>query len=221
MRKVSSLLGLTVLALAVPARAAETVPAAVPPTASPTVATETSVASPSPSGRRFEIAVSYLPMARGKITSSLAGMTETVDSTFGSGVGLSASVDVFHGLMVGIAPQAIFKGKVKAKPDGTETTFGSDKQIDLMLRVAYAYAIPGVVTLYAEVLPGYSTISSDVTDTSKGLVLAYGIGAELDVAKRVFANLGIGYEMGFQKVSSTSIYRHDYVRAAIGVGTRF
>ncbi|HEY4185951.1 MAG TPA: outer membrane beta-barrel protein [Polyangia bacterium] len=148
-------------------------------------------------------------------------MTDTVDSTFASGVGLSASVDVFHGLMVGIAPQAIFKGKVKAQPDGTETTFGSDKQIDLMLRVAYAYTIPDVVTLYAELLPGYSTVSSDVTDTSKGLVLAYGIGAELDVAKRVFANLGIGYEMGFQRVSSTSIYRHDYVRAAIGVGTRF
>lgn len=214
MRTLTLLIGSALLALALPAHAE---PTGAPP---PETATEQPVAEATPPHPRFQISLSYLPMAFGKITAKSAGDVATTDGTFASGVGLSASANVFHGLMVGLAPQAIYKGKVKANEDGTATTFGSDVQYDLLLRIAYAYSIPGVATFYAEILPGYSIIYPAVQDTSKGLVMVYGLGAELDMTKRIFANFGVGYQMGYQSETSASYYRNKYVRVALGVGMR-
>jgi len=222
MRKVTLLIGSAILALALPVHAE--------PTGAPPPATEQPFAGaasadgtttyPAPQ-RRFQVGISYLPMAMGKIKSQSAGTTDTADGAFASGVGLSASFNIFRGLMVGLAPQAIYKGKVKADPvTGQATKFGTDTQYDLLLRLAYAYSIPDVVTLYAEVLPGYSILYPSTQDTSKGLVIVYGIGAEVDVSKRVFANLGVGYQMGYQK-ESVGFYRNTYVRGNVGVGMRF
>jgi len=160
-------------------------------------------------------------MAMGTIKSKLAGMTDTADGAFASGVGLAASANIYRGLMVGIVPQAVWKGKVKADPKGMATKTGTDTQYDLLLRLAYAYQIPGVATFFAEIMPGYSTIYPSTTDASKGLVMVYGVGGEVDVSKRLFANFEIGYQMGYQTVSSTAFYRNNYVRVGLGVGVRF
>jgi len=221
MRKVRLFLGsailTTSLALALPAHAE---PTGAPPPA--TAAAEQPAADAAPPHPRFQVSVSYLPMALGKITSKSAGMTDTADGAFASGVGLSASAHIYKGFMVGIAPQAIWKGKVKADPkSGAATKVGTDLQYDLLLRLAYAYEIPGVATFFAEVMPGYSTIFPAPANTSTGLVMVYGIGGEIDVTRRIFANFEAGYQMGYQKESSTAFYRNNYVRVALGVGVRF
>lgn len=221
MRKINLLIGSAILALALPVHAEPTgAPPPAPPAPEPaaTAASEPAI-SPAPP-RRIEIALSYLPMAFGTIKAKGAGTINTGDGAFASGVGLSASINVFRGLMVGLAPQVIYKGKLKANPDNTDTKFGTDTQYDLLLRIAYAYAIPDVATFYAEVLPGYSIIYPATQDTSKGLVMVYGLGAEMDVSKRLFANFGIGYQMGYQTENSAAYYRNNYVRVVLGVGMR-
>jgi len=222
MRKVGLFIGSAILsasvstALALPAQAE---PVGAPPPE--TAAAEPPAAETPPAHPRFQVSLSYLPMAYGKIKSKIAGSTDTADGAFASGVGLSASANVYRGFMVGIAPQAIWKGKVKSDPvTGKATTFGNDTQYDLLLRLAYAYQLPGVATFYAEIMPGYSILYPSTADTSKGLVMVYGIGGEIDVWKRVFTNFGIGYQMGYQTETSTAYYRNNYVRVALGVGMR-
>jgi len=214
MRKAPLLIGSALLTLALPVHAE---PTGAPP---PTAASEQPATEPAPHPR-FQVGLSYVPMALGTIKAKTAGNIDKADAAFAWGVGLNASVNVFRGLMVGIAPQVIYKGKVNANEDRSYTKYGDDSQYDLLLRLAYDYSIPEVATFYVEVLPGYSIIYPATQDTSKGLVMVYGIGAELDLFKRVYANLGVGYQMGYQTVSSASYYRNTYVRGTLGVGMRF
>lgn len=216
MRKVSLLIGSAILALALPAYADAT--GAPPPT---TAAAEQPVAETAPAHPRFQVGLSYVPMVLGTITAKGAGTVSKGDGAFAYGVGLNFSVNVFRGLTVGIAPQAIYTGKVKAADGGGYTTYGTDTQYDMLLRLAYSYWIPEVATFYVEVLPGYSIVYPSTQDTSKGLVMVYGIGAELDLSKRVYANVGIGYQAGYQTESSAAYYRNSYVRGTVGIGMRF
>ena len=222
MRKVGLFIGSAILSAGLSAslaRPAHAEPTGAPPPATAAAEQMTDTAPPHP---RFQVTVSYLPMAKGKIESKLAGHTDTADGAFASGVGLAVSADVYRGLMVGLVPQVIWKGKVKADPlSGMATKTGTDSQYDLLLRLAYAYEIPGVATFFAEVMPGYSILYPATTDTSKGLVMVYGVGGEIDLSKRLFANFEVGYQMGYQTVSSTAYYRNSYVRAGLGVGARF
>jgi hypothetical protein len=214
------LVGASVVALASAARAqapAPAAPAPVPPDAGLAAAPAFAPppAAPAEPKRRLQIGLSFLPMARGKLTASAAGMSNTVDGAFAYGIGLSAGYEVIPGLIVGLAPQVIFNGKPKDSPaDG-------GKQWDVMARVAYAYTIPEIITLYAEVLPGYSIFYPPGTSSSKGLIVAAGIGAAVDITQQVFVNLGVGYQMGFQSQTATADYQTNYIRVALGGGVKF
>jgi|SRR5581483_9603074 len=232
MRRASCLVGLTLAAWAVTARAEQAAPAAAapvagpaaapPPAAAPAVNVDATAVAPPPAvpasaerQRRFQIGLAVLPMARGKITATAAGKTSHDDGAFAAGVGLSVGYEVYRGLVVGIAPQAIFLGKIKTNSGAAQ------KHYDLLARVAYGYSIPDVVTLYAEVLPGYSFVHPSDNDMSKGFVLAFGVGAAMDLSQQVFVNMGAGYEMGFQNQTATANYRVNYIRAVLGVGMKF
>jgi hypothetical protein len=196
MRKVSTLAGLILLALAATARAEEPVAAQ----------------------RRLELGVSLLPMALGKFIASPGGMTITADAAFAAGIGVSASYVVTRGLSIGLAPQAIFNVKVK-EDDGAAA-----KEIDVLARVAYTLPLADGIGIYVEALPGYSLIIPPAGDTAKGLVLAGGAGAAMDVTDRVFATLGVGYQVGLQKRSEGGMdvdVRTRYVRVGLGGGMRF
>jgi hypothetical protein len=217
MRTTSCLVGLTLVALASTARAQEAAATTAQP--APALATAPAPAAPAAapapqSGGRLQIGLAFLPMAKGKVTAT-AGKTVTADGAFATGVGLSLGYEILPGLLLGIAPQAIYHGKVK------EAVADSDTEYDLLARVAYAFTIPDVVSLYAEVLPGYSIIYPAVTDTSKGLVVAFGVGAAMDLTKHVFANLGVGYQKGFQNQTAVANYRTDYLRFVLGTGVKF
>ena len=243
MRKLSTLVGLTLFALAASARAQDAAPAAdtaAPPAgdaavtpapaaaaakAAPTAgdAADAQVdAQPAVSRRKIQLGLSFLPMAVGKYPAGPGAESPFVDAAFAYGVGLSAGYEVLHrgphSLVVGIAPQATFN--VKARDEGGE----AGRQYDLMVRVAYAYTIIDTISVYAEVLPGYSIITIPPGDSAKGLVLAFGVGALMDLTDRIFANLGVGYEMGYQKSAAVGIdvdANTKYVRVALGGGVRF
>lgn len=239
MRKVSTLVGLTLLALAAQARAQEAAPEAPPASdATATTVHAATVAPPLPDGvaasaptpaqpatprRKIQVGLSFLPMAVGKYTfSDTFTTTASSDAYFAYGLGLSAGYEVLPGLIVGLAPQVIFN--VQPKP--SEAAYPPPaRQYDLMVRVAYEYRPVDTIAVYAEVLPGFSRISpSDESSPSSGLVLAFGAGCVADMTDRFFINLGAGYQVGFQS-QSEGVHqlelRTRYVRVAMGGGVRF
>jgi hypothetical protein len=211
MRITSTLLGLVLFGLTVSARAQEA-PATVDSTRPLNQVEQLDTKPPSSSVGKWQTSVAFLSMGLGKMTQVLKGVREDNDALFAYGLGLAADYRVLRGLTVGFAPQAILN--VKAK----DSSLNAARQIDLLVRVAYAYPIAEGSRIYAEVLPGYSLIVTD--DLSKGLVIAAGAGVTVDVSARTFVNFGIGYQLGFQKFEGDDS-RTSYVRAALGGGRRF
>jgi hypothetical protein len=253
MRKASTLVGLALIALGAGARAEDRAPATptpAPPAAAvnpfpaaapPAAATPApAAASPVPAGtvgalasaaayeaprRRVELGLSFLPMGRGRITSPKGAMDVTGDASFAYGAGLSATYQVIAGLHLGLAPQVIYNVNYKVNPSGNGLALPpASTQYDIMARVEYEFPIVDTITLYAEALPGYSLIAISGASAAKGPILALGGGASMDMSDRIFLNMGVGYELGFQSLSFASMvrdYRTQYVRVALGVGARF
>lgn len=234
MRKASTLVGLTLFALASTARAQEAAPAASAPAATPPPASEPATApapapadakpaevaaaptaetaEPAPSARKLQLGIAFVPMGVGKRTKALKGVSETNDAEFAYGVGLSADYTIVAGLSIGLAPQIIFNVK------GKDSLVRAAKELDVLARVAYTYSIDDTTRVYAEALPGYSLIIID--DRAKGLVVAFGAGFAMDVTRRGFVNVGFGYQMGFQKFEGDDDNTR-YVRVVLGGGARF
>jgi hypothetical protein len=218
MRTKGVLVGLSLLAWGAAADAAgATSDHAAPPspvaTDAPAVAAAaetTPVAAP----RRLQVGVQFLALPLGELSAAQAGLRTEVESRFAMGAGLSVGYDVFHGLVVGVAPQVI----VGAKPRPQAESAGNE--YDVMGRIAYRYVIPSVAVVYAEVLPGYS-MHYITSDTAKGFVLGGGVGCELDVSEHAFVNAGLGYQKGWQTLTATSDFRTSFARVALGVGARF
>ena len=209
MRKASTLLGLvgltTLVALAAPAHAQE----AVPMTAT--------TAEPVPV-RKFQVGLTFLPMSLGKFVTKGAGVETTSDAAFAYGGSLSVGYDVIPHLTVGIAPQVIFH--VTPKDDMSIIS----KEIDAMVRIAYSFPIAPTTALYVEVLPGYSLVMPSDGDTAKGFIIGGGGGAVVGLGDRFFANLGAGYQVGFQsRAEGTMTFdvRTKFIRVAVGFGARF
>jgi hypothetical protein len=221
MRKATTLLGVVGLmsvALATTARAQDATP------------DETLSATPA-AHRRIELGVAFLPMTLGRLAAVYGGMPTTLDTVFAPGVGVTASVRVFQGLSLGIAPQAIFNLQPKDPPSGAGITF---TEIDAMARVAYTFRLVDTISVYAEVLPGYSILKPSDGDTAKGFVIGGGVGGIMDLGDRFFVNFGGGYQQGFQsrtethvnnmtkeEVSVTTDVKTSFVRVSLGAGWRF
>ncbi len=224
MRKVSMILGLALFALAGSARAQneaappENAPPALDANGAPVAAAPETVAAPAAapavSDSKMQLGLNLLPMLLGK---AKAGDVSG-DLAMAYGVGLSFGYVVIPGLTVGVAPQALFNVKPKDVPSGA--TVNASKEYDLMARVAYTYTVAPKIGIYAEVLPGYSIISnSGGGDSAKGLVLAGGVGGMFDVTDQVFVNVGVGYQLGLQKISGTNATA-SFLRIAVGAGVK-
>ncbi len=234
MRKASTLIGLTLVALGAGARAEESAPAAPPPTAiivpapaapPPAVTVvEPFPAAPPPSPQsRWRIGISFLPMGLGKLTTPVNAEASQGDASFAYGVGLSASFRVIAGLSVGVAPQFIYNVNYKMYTGGLEAP-PAVKETDLMARLAYTFPVVETVGLYVAVLPGYSTFPLTGGISATGLVLAFEAGADMAITDHIFLNLGAGYQWGFQSVSEVEgkfDARTRYVRVNLGGGVRF
>jgi len=229
MRKLSLFVGLTLFALAGSARAQDEAPAVAPAAES----TPSAEAAPAPAAAaapesKMQIGVAFLPMLMGKMGAGPSGDDTWSDLKLAYGVGLSFSYNVIAGLSVGIAPQALFA--VKPKDGGGDAI----TEYDIMARIAYAYSVIPALAVYAEALPGYSILSlpdsltmmGEKPDSPKGFVVGFGAGAAYDITDQFFANVGVGYQMAFQKTKTPGEnedydMRTKFLRIAVGGGMKF
>lgn len=170
--------------------------------------------------RRLQVGLSFVPMGMGKYTYSPDAVAAPIKSemAFAYGVGLSAGYEILPRLVVGLSPQVLFNVKEKAP----EVVSSAVREYDLLARIAYVLPVVEGTSVYAEVLPGFSVLTDEAS--SKGAVVAFGVGGSLNVSERVFVDLAGGYQIGFQKWSmgpNTFQSRTRFIRVALGGGVRF
>ena len=234
MRKTSTLIGLILVALGAGARAEESTSAAPRPTAiivpvpavpapSTTVVDPFPAAPPASPPSRWRIGLAFLPMGLGKLTTPIGGNPIQGDASLAYGVGLSASYRIIAGFSVGIAPQIISNVNYKVPPAGIAPP-DAVRETDLMARLAYTFPIVETIGVYVEALPGYSLLNQAGGSPAKGFVVAFDAGADMGITDRIFANLGAGYQLGFQSLTVAGDKvdtRTRYVRVSLGGGVRF
>jgi len=202
----------------------------VPPVPEPTAVPAEEAPAPAVTGApttRVQVGVGFLPILLGKVATGPNGddTSSNLDATYG--VGLSFGYRVMAGLSVGVAPQVVFH--LSSKDTAGYTVIDSEKEYDLMARIAYAYTVVPKLDVYAEVLPGYSIVSYNKiilgvqAPSAKGMVLGGGLGVAFSITDRLFANAGVCYQFGFQK--SFGLSHNDvntkFLRIALGGGVKF
>ena len=221
MRKASTLIGLTLVALGAGARAQDRAPLPAAPAAA--VAEPIPAAPPPPERPRFRIALSFLPMGLGQITTPIGGLETQGDAMFAYGVGLAVDYRIIAGFSAGIAPQFVYNVNYKVNPNPLGPT-PTVKESDYMLRLAYTFPVVETIGVYVEALPGYSSFPQPGGVSTTGFVFAFGVGADMEVTNLIFATVGGGYQWGFQSVDMVGDKfdaRTRYVRVNLGGGVRF
>jgi hypothetical protein len=196
------------------------------PTTAP-AAVVTAPAEAATSAGRFRVGVSFLPMLGGSVALGPTGSSTSYNLDAAKGLGLWFGYRIVAGLSVGIAPQLVFG--LSAKDSAGYPLIDSEKEYDLMARIAYAYTVIPRLDVYAELLPGYSLVTyNDIkegvqTPRAHGAVLGGGLGAAFDITGHLFVNAGIGYQVGFQKSHGISLrdVKTSFLRIALGVGVKF
>ena len=176
---------------------------------------------------RVQVGVAFLPMVLGKVATGPSGHSTSSNLDASYGVGLSIGYRILSGLSVGIAPQVVFH--LSSKDYGGYPVIESEKEYDLMARIAYAYTVIPKLDIYAEVLPGYAIVTYNQiilgvqSPNAKGIVLGGGVGAAFAITDRLFVNAGVGYQLGFQKVSyiRDDDVKTKFLRIALGGGVKF
>jgi hypothetical protein len=228
MRKLSLIVSLVWFVPASSAHAQEEAPASArtEPSAAPAETALAPAAAGAPANR-VQIGVAVLPMLLGKVATGPSGNDTSSNLDFAYGLGLSFAYRVVYGLSVGVAPQAVFH--LSSKDSAGYPVIDSEKEYDLMARIAYAFAVSRKVDVYAEVLPGYSFVTYNaILQGSKapkahGVVVSGGVGAALAITERLYANVGLGYQQGFQTSHgiSNSDVKTRFLRIAVGGGLKF
>jgi opacity protein-like surface antigen len=175
----------------------------------------------------FQVGVALLPMLLGSVATGPSGDSTSSHLDFAYGVGLSFGYRVLAGLSVGVAPQVVFH--LSSKDSAGYSVIDSEKEYDLMARIAYAYPVLPKLDVYAEFLPGYSLVTySNVVlgvkaPIAHGVVFGGGLGANFAVTDQIFVSAGVGYQVGSQK--SSGITERDlktkFLRVALGGGVKF
>jgi opacity protein-like surface antigen len=207
------MVGLLLFATVSIARAQEEAPTVTESTAAPT--------------NNFQFGVTFLPMLLGKVATGPSGSNTSSDLDFAYGVGLSLGYRILAGLSVGIAPQVVFH--LTSKDSAGYSVIDAEKEYDLMARIAYAYTVAPKLDVYAEVLPGYSLVTynkivlGSQPPRARGMVLGGGLGAAFAITERLFANVGVGYQQGFQTSHGISdrVVETKFIRIALGGSVKF
>jgi hypothetical protein len=218
MRKTSTLIGLTLVALGAGARAEDRARAAAGAVVDPAPA-----AHPSSERPRIRIGLSFLPMGLGKFTTSINNTPTQGDASFAYGFGLAADYRILAGFSAGIAPQIIYNVAYKQYP-AQVTPPPATSETDYMLRLAYTFPVVDTIGVYLEALPGYSNINQPGGSAASGFVFAFGGGADMELANRIFTTVGAGYQLGFQSLTIAGDKfdtRTRYIRVNLGAGVRF
>ena len=227
MRKPILIVGLVLLVPVSTARAQGEAPVATPVTEPAPAETARAPAVAGAPANNFQVGVAFLPMLLGRVATGPSGNDTTSNLDFAYGVGLSFGYRVLAGLSVGIAPQVVYH--LTSKDSAGYSVIDSEKEYDLMARVAYAYTVVPKLDVYAEVLPGYSFVTynrivvGSQAPKAWGIVVVGDLGAAFAITDRFFANAGVGYQLGFQKshgISDRDV-KTKFLRIAVGGGVRF
>jgi opacity protein-like surface antigen len=195
-------------------------------TAAPTEAALRPAVAGAPASR-VQVGVALLPMLLGKVATGPSGNNTSSNLDSAYGVGLAIGCRIVDGLSVGVAPQVVFH--LSSKDSAGYSVIDSEKEYDLLGRIAYAYTVVPKLDVYAEVLPGYAIVTYNQiilgvqTPNAKGFVLGGGLGAAFAITDRLFANAGVGYQQGFQKSEGLSHMdvKTKFLRIALGGGVKF
>lgn len=196
------------------------------PTATPAEAALAPAVAGAPASR-FQVGVAFLPMLLGRLATGPSGNDTSSNLDFAYGLGLSFGYRVIAGLSVGVAPQVVFH--LSSKDSAGYDVIDSEKEYDLMARIAYAYTVVPKLDVYAEVLPGYSFVTYNQivlgvqAPRARGIVVGSGVGAAFAITDRFFANAGVGYQVGFQVshgISDREV-KTKFLRIALGGGVKF
>jgi hypothetical protein len=189
----------------------------------------------------MHVGVAFLSTFLGQATIGAATVplpddeTPALDTAYGTS--LSLGYDVMAGLSLGVAPQFFWNLNTSYRPYGAGI-YKSRKEFDLMARMAYAYKVIPKLAVYAEVLPGYSILNYRYqypnpgrggsgefwSSRAKGFVIGFGAGATYDLNGMFFANLGVGYQLGYQTVDPPALgddASTKFLRLAVGGGLKF
>jgi len=186
MRKPILIVGLVLSVLVSPAHVQEEAPAT--PESEPTATPSEAALAPAVAGapaNTFQVGVAFLPMLLGRVATGPSGADTSSNLDFAYGVGLSFGYRVLAGLSVGFAPQVVFH--LSSKDTAGYTVIDSEKEYDLMARIAYAYTVVPKLDVYAEVLPVYSIVSYNKiilgvqAPSAKGMVLGGGLGVAFSI----------------------------------------
>jgi hypothetical protein len=227
MREIGLIVGLVLFGQISTASAQEVpVSAMTEPTAAPVGAAPAPAVAGAPANN-FQVGVALLPMLLGKVATGPSGGDTSSNLDFAYGLALAFAYRVFYGLSLGVAPQVVFH--LSSKDSAGYSVIDSEKEYDLLARIAYAYTVAPKVDVYAEILPGYSFLTyNQILQGSKapkahGVVLGGGLGAAFAISERFFANAGVGYQQGFQVshgISDRDV-KTKFLRIALGGGVKF
>jgi hypothetical protein len=190
------------------------------------VAGAPAAAAPIGADSRMRVGLNLIPMPVGTFKTSVAGLSGDLAVAFG----ISPFFDYLltPNFFVGFGPSYAFNVKPK---DGSAD---AGTELDLLLRLGAEAPISDTVQLFGYLTPGYSIIMppSGNGNDPKGFVLGLHGGAMYSASPTVFLNADIGYQIGFQQVTITTLtpgggvdatgdFKFSYLQIVLGGGMRF
>lgn len=167
---------------------------------------------------RMRLSFSLVPAPVGSIKTRVGSVEVSTDAAFAFGLRPAFDYSINEYFFIGASPQILFN----VKPTNVSS---SGKELDLLFRVGGHAPIADNIHLYGYLSPGYSVIYPPEGDNnnSSGFVLGVTGGAIYSFPGSVFAVADLGYQFGYQKVSTGNLefdYKSSYLLIGLGVGVK-
>jgi hypothetical protein len=164
--------------------------------------------------KKFRVGLNLVPAPFGTLKGTFGALGAELDAAFA--FGFQPYVDYIVRppyFFAGFAPQFLFN----VKPNGNGD---AGRELDLLLRLGAQAPVADRIQLYGYIAPGYSVVSFPRGSNSDGFVLGFHGGAWYDVTAQFFVNAQLGYQFGYQSVSSNVDLSTNYFMFGLGAGAR-
>jgi hypothetical protein len=182
----------------------------------PAASVETTAAPSAPGP--FRLGLTLVPAPFGTLKSGTPGAEFSVGSQFAFAVMPVFDISQAHHLFVGFAPSYTFNIQAKGRSGDAAS------ELDLLLRIGAEAAATERLQIYGYLSPGYAFMYGLPTGVSaRGPVIGLHAGGRLDLTPTFFVNAEVGYQMGFQTVStngSNPDWYASFVQIGLGAGVR-
>jgi len=182
------------------------------------VSTVAATADP-PAPGPIRLGLTLVPAPFGSLRSGPPGGEFWVGSEFAFAVMPVVDLSLAHHLFVGFAPSYTFNVKARGGlPD-------AESELDLLLRIGAELAATERLQIYGYLSPGYSFMYGMPSggEGARGPVIGLHGGGRLDLTPAFFVNAEVGYQMGFQTVSTNGADADWYAaffQIGLGAGVR-